>query len=249
MSSAVAVVRLSGRMCWKESLSGIGEAVLGEQVGRGLLHTKASTVALFVLPKIGFYEDFRYLRQNLFDVTQHMVMSLPENLRHLQAGDGGDREAPAKKAPCGWLGHTHRAEDETEERKLAISGLGAAKAAWPQGGPHDEAVHVGFGDDGEATGAGSQTRRIGWFQYFRIVTVISHSLVQVRIPQSQRHVPRHEPQLALGISRTRRLTPGRVWCRQYRPLAAFWQQNQSGSGYCAALWRSARQEAAGGKRR
>lgn len=136
MSSAVAVVRPSGRMCWKESLSGIGEAVLGEQVGRGLLHTKASTVALFVLPKIGFYEDFRYLRQNLFDVTQHMVMSLPENLRHLQAGDGGDREAPAKKAPCGWLGHTHRAEDETEERKLAISGLGAAKAAWPQGGPH-----------------------------------------------------------------------------------------------------------------
>ena len=36
-----------------------------------------------------------------------------------------------KKAPCGWLDHTHRAEDETEERKLVISGLGAAKAACP----------------------------------------------------------------------------------------------------------------------
>ena len=68
-----------------------------------------------------------------------------------------------------------------------------------QVGPHDEAVHVGFGDDGEATGAGSQTRRIGGFKYFRILTVCSYSLVQVRVSQSQRHVPRHEPWLALGI--------------------------------------------------
>lgn len=86
-----------------------------------------------------------------------------------------------------------------------------------QVGPHDEAIHVSFGDDGEATGAGGQTRRIGGFKYLRILTVCSYSLVQVRISQSQRHVPRHEPRLALGISRTRRLTPGRVWCRQYRP--------------------------------
>lgn len=97
---------------------------------------KACLIRGFVLPKIGFYEDFRLLRQKLLDVTQHMVMSLPENLRHLQAGDGGDREGPAKKAPCGWLGHTHRAEDEAEERKPVENGLGAAKAAWPQGGPH-----------------------------------------------------------------------------------------------------------------
>ena len=41
-----------------------------------------------------------------------------------------------KKAPCGWLGHTHRAEDESEERKPVENGLGAVKAAWPQGGPH-----------------------------------------------------------------------------------------------------------------
>ena len=41
-----------------------------------------------------------------------------------------------KKAPCGWLGHTHRAEDEAEERKPVENGFGAAKAAWPQGGPH-----------------------------------------------------------------------------------------------------------------
>lgn len=61
------------------------------------------------------------------------------------------------------------------------------------------AVRVGFGDDGEATGAGSQTRRIGGFKYFRILTVCSYSLVQVRVSQSQRHVPRHEPWLALGI--------------------------------------------------
>ena len=97
---------------------------------------KACLIRGFVLPKIGFYEDFRLLRQKLLDVTQHMVMSLPGNFRHLQAGDGGDREGPAKKAPCGWLGHTHRAEDEAEERKPVENGLGAVKAAWPQGGPH-----------------------------------------------------------------------------------------------------------------
>lgn len=85
----------------------------------------------FIAPKIEFYGDFRCLRHNLLDITQHIVMPLPENLRHLQAGDGVDREGPAKKAPCGWLDHTHRAEDETEEGKLAISGLGAAKAACP----------------------------------------------------------------------------------------------------------------------
>lgn len=159
MSSAVAAVRLSGRMCRKESLSGIGEAVLGEEVGLDHLCPEAPSHGIindlkiefdedfrhlrqsrlirgFVLPKIGFYEDFRYLRQNVFDFTQHMVMPLPENLRHLQSGDGGNREGPAKKAPCGWLGHTHRAEDEAEERKPVENGLGAAKAAWPQGGPH-----------------------------------------------------------------------------------------------------------------
>lgn len=97
---------------------------------------KASTVARFILLKIQFYEDFRLLRQKLLDVTQHISMLLPENLRHLQSGDGGNREGPAKKAPCGWLGHTHRAEDEAEERKPVENGLGAAKAAWPQGGPH-----------------------------------------------------------------------------------------------------------------
>lgn len=102
---------------------------------------KASLIRGFVLPQIGFYEDFRLLRQKLLDVTQHMVMSLPGNLRHLQAGDGGDREGPAKKAPCGWLGHAHRAEDKTVERPLAISGLGAARAAWSRGGEQRQCVH------------------------------------------------------------------------------------------------------------
>lgn len=68
----------------------------------------------FIAPKIEFYGDFRCLRHNLLDITQHIVMPLPENLRHLQAGDGGDREGPAKKAPCGWPGHAHRAENEAE---------------------------------------------------------------------------------------------------------------------------------------
>lgn len=99
--------------------------------GRGIIPPTASPVLGFILLKIEFYGDFRCLRHNLLDITQHIVMPLPENLRHLQAGDGGDREGPAKKAPCGWLDHTHRAEDETEEGKLAISGLGAAKAACP----------------------------------------------------------------------------------------------------------------------
>lgn len=136
MSSAVAAVRLSGRMCRKESLSGIGEAVFGEKVGRNLLHPEAYLVFGFIARKISCHEGSGQTGQNTGNILHHIVMPLPENLRHLQAGDGGNREGPAKKAPCGWLGHTHRAEDETEERKLAISGLGAAKAAWPQGGPH-----------------------------------------------------------------------------------------------------------------
>lgn len=118
-------------MCWKGSLFGIGEAVLGEEVGLDHLCPEAPSHGIINDLKIEFDEYFRYLRQNLLDVTQHIVMPLPENLRRLQAGDGGDREGPAKKAPCGWLDHTHRAEDETEEGKLAISGLGAAKAACP----------------------------------------------------------------------------------------------------------------------
>ena len=65
---------------------------------------KACLIRGFVLPKIGFYEDFRLLRQKLLDVTQHMVMSLPGNFRHLQAGDGGDREGPAKKSPMRMAG-------------------------------------------------------------------------------------------------------------------------------------------------
>ncbi len=118
-------------MCWKGSLFGIGEAVLGEEVGLDHLCPEAPSHGIINDLKIEFDEYFRYLRQNLLDVTQHIVMPLPENLRHLQAGDGGDREGPAKKAPCGWLDHTHRAEDEAEERKPVENGLGAAKAACP----------------------------------------------------------------------------------------------------------------------
>ena len=65
MSSAVAVVRLSGRMCRKESLSGIGEAVLGEEVG--LVHPcpEAPSHGILNDPKIGFDKDFSCLRQSL----------------------------------------------------------------------------------------------------------------------------------------------------------------------------------------
>lgn len=104
MSSAVAAVRLSGRMCWKESLSGIGEAVLGEEVGLDHLCPEAPSHGILNDPKIGFYEDFRLLRQKLLDVTQHISMLLPENFRHLQAGDGGNREGPAKKSPMRMAG-------------------------------------------------------------------------------------------------------------------------------------------------
>lgn len=90
---------------------------------------KASTVARFILLKIQFYEDFRLLRQKLLDVTQHISMLLPENLRHLQSGDGGNREGPAKKAPCGWLGHTHRAENEAEGMEGQSSCWAASMAA------------------------------------------------------------------------------------------------------------------------
>lgn len=83
----------------------------------------------FIASKIGFNEDFRRLRQNVFDFTQHMVMPLPENLRHLQSGDGGNREGPAKKAPCGWLGHTHRAENEAEGMEGQSSCWAASMAA------------------------------------------------------------------------------------------------------------------------
>lgn len=129
MSSAVTVVRLSGRMCRKESLSGIGEAVLGEEVGLDHPCPEAPSHGILNAPKIGFDEDFKRLRQNVFDFTQHMVMPLPENLRHLQSGDGGNREGPAKKAPCGWLGHTHRAENEAEGMEGQSSCWAASMAA------------------------------------------------------------------------------------------------------------------------
>lgn len=129
MSSAVAAVRLSGRMCWKESLSGIGEAVLGEEVGLDHLCPEAPSHGILNDPKIGFYEDFRLLRQKLLDVTQHISMLLPENFRHLQAGDGGNREGPAKKAPCGWPGRAHRAENEAEGMEGQSSCWAASMAA------------------------------------------------------------------------------------------------------------------------
>lgn len=90
---------------------------------------KNCPVARFILLKIQFYEDFRLLRQKLLDVTQHISMLLPENLRHLQSGDGGNREGPAKKAPCGWLGHTHRAENEAEGMEGQSSCWAASMAA------------------------------------------------------------------------------------------------------------------------
>lgn len=90
---------------------------------------KACLIRGFVLPKIGFYEDFRLLRQKLLDVTQHISMLLPENFRHLQAGDGGNREGPAKKAPCGWPGHAHRAENEAEGMEGQSSCWAASMAA------------------------------------------------------------------------------------------------------------------------
>jgi len=91
-------------MCWKGSLFGIGEAVLGEEVGLDHLCPEAPSHGIINDLKIEFDEYFRYLRQNLLDVTQHIVMPLPENLRRLQAGDGGDREGPAKKSPMRMAG-------------------------------------------------------------------------------------------------------------------------------------------------
>lgn len=87
----------------------------------------------FIASKIGFNEDFRRLRQNVFDFTQHMVMPLPENLRHLQSGDGGNREGPAKKAPCGWLGHTHRAENEAEGMEAGRKRLRGSQSSMAAG--------------------------------------------------------------------------------------------------------------------
>lgn len=119
----------------------------------------------FIASKIGFNEDFRRLRQSLpntrlrtpqnwvlrrFQVVASKTARCHATYGHvasrkfspLAAGDGGNREGPAKKAPCGWLGHAHRAEDKTVERRLAISGLGAARAAWPQGGANRGSVSM-----------------------------------------------------------------------------------------------------------
>lgn len=52
-------------------------------------HPKACPILRSILLKIEFYEDFRYLRQNMFNVTQYVVMALLEHLLHLQAGDSG----------------------------------------------------------------------------------------------------------------------------------------------------------------
>ena len=44
--------------------------------------------------------------------------------------------------------------------------------------------------------------------------MVKDSFGRKGIPQSQRHVPRYEARLALGIQQTRRLTPGMVGCQQ-----------------------------------
>ena len=68
-----------------------GEAVFGYDV-HGMLHRETEVVFQLVFGrlKIELPEDFRYLRQNLLDVAQNILVLLPENLRHLQAGDGGN---------------------------------------------------------------------------------------------------------------------------------------------------------------
>jgi hypothetical protein len=160
MSSAVAAVRLSGRMCWKESLSGIGEAVFGEEVGLDHLCPEAPSHGILNDPQIGFAEDFRRLRQSLpntrlrtpqnwvlrrFQVVASKTARCHATYGHvasrkfspLAAGDGGNREGPAKKAPCGWLGHAHRAEDKTVERRLRGSQSSMA-AGW---GEQRQCVH------------------------------------------------------------------------------------------------------------
>ena len=75
MSSAVAVVRLSGRMCRKESLSGIGEAVLGEEVGLDHPCPEDPSHGILNDPKIGFDEDFRRLRQKLPAIRLHCIQN------------------------------------------------------------------------------------------------------------------------------------------------------------------------------
>lgn len=55
-------------------------------------HREAEIVFQFILGRLKIQpsEDFRYLRQNMFNVTQYVVMALLEHLRHLQAGDSGN---------------------------------------------------------------------------------------------------------------------------------------------------------------
>ena len=75
MSSAVAAVRLSGRMCRKESLSGIGEAVFGEEVGLDHLCPEAPSHGILNDPQIGFAEDFRRLHQKLPGTRLHCIQN------------------------------------------------------------------------------------------------------------------------------------------------------------------------------
>lgn len=102
---------------------------------------KASTVARFILLKIQFYEDFRLLRQKLLDVTQHISMLLPENLRHLQSGDGGNREGPAKKPHAdGWAIRTGRRMRQRGWKVKAVVG----QPAWPQCGAYSWAHSISW---------------------------------------------------------------------------------------------------------
>ena len=66
------------------------EGVFGEDVSWRFSHPKACPILRSILLKIEFYEVLRYLRQNMFNVTQYVVMALLEHFGNLQAGDSGN---------------------------------------------------------------------------------------------------------------------------------------------------------------
>jgi 1,4-dihydroxy-2-naphthoyl-CoA synthase len=63
--------------------------------------------------------------------------------------------------------------------------------------PHDEAVESGLGDDICTTRANFQTRRIDWFERFRMLTVHSHCLLLVCVSKYRCDFSPHQPEVSL----------------------------------------------------
>ena len=102
---------------------------------------KACLIRGFVLPKIGFYEDFRLLRQKLLDVTQHISMLLPKISATCKLGMAVTGKARQKKPHAD--GRAMRTGRRMRQRGWKVKAV-VGQPAWPQCGAYSWAHSISW---------------------------------------------------------------------------------------------------------